>query len=144
MFKLSYRCDLSLSGGAESSQSGNPLELLDSFENYILVNDSQFLWDLLNKNNFSTVDIVLDNSGYEVFTDLCLAAFLTNHKLAAKIRFYVKRYPWYVSDVTVKDFHWTIETMKNSNDENLKSLGEISSNYLKTEVWTVEVTKKVS
>ena len=134
-----YRCDLSLSGGAESSQSGNPLQLLDTFEEDLLVNDTQFLWDLLSKNNAGIVDIVLDNSGYEVFTDFCLAAFLIAHKLASKIRFYVKRYPWYVSDVTTNDFYWTIDTMKNSNDENLKALGEISSSYLNTEVWTVEV-----
>lgn len=135
------RCDLSLSGGAESSQSGNPIELLDSFQKDLIVDDTQFLWDLLSRKNCGTVDIVLDNSGYELFTDLCLAAFITSNKLATKIRFYVKKYPWYVSDVTENDFNCTIETMKNSNDENLKSLGEVCSNYVKNEDWTVEVEK---
>ena len=132
---------MSLSGGAESSQSGNPIQLLDSFEKDLIIDDTQFLWSVLSKNSSGIVDIVLDNCGYEIFTDFCLAAFLMSQKLTKKIRFYVKRYPWYVSDVTANDFHWIIESMKKSNDENLKLLGEIIFNYVKNEVWTLEVIR---
>lgn len=137
--KKYFRCDLSLSGGAECSESGNPLDFVNIFEKDLLIDNSQLLWDLLSKKNDGIVDIVLDNAGYELFTDLSFAAFITSQKLTKKIRFYVKRYPWYVSDVTLNDFHWTIDSMKNSSDENLKSLGEVCQNYLTKEIWTIEV-----
>ncbi|KAM3968995.1 damage-control phosphatase ARMT1 [Aphomia sociella] len=54
-------------------------------------------------------DIVCDNSGYELFSDLCLAHFLIAQKIVQKIRFHVKSIPWFVSDVTPRDFLYTIE-----------------------------------
>lgn len=103
------------------------------------MDDSQLLWQLLSKNNSGIVDIVLDNAGYELFTDLSFAAFITSQGLTPKVRFYVKRYPWYVSDVTLNDFHWTIEFMKTSSNETLRSFGELCHNYLTKNIWTIEV-----
>ncbi|XP_023290651.1 putative protein-glutamate O-methyltransferase isoform X2 [Orussus abietinus] len=144
LLKLSLwanRCDLCLNVGTPSNQGGNPIELLESFESDILVNDSMFVWDLLNKNKTADiviVDIVLDNAGYELFVDFCLAIFLIAQNLAQKIRLYVKRIPWYVSDTTINDFHWIIEKMKASSNNELKTLGEIASSHLKSHVWTIE------
>ena len=90
-------------------------------------------------NNNSIIDIVLDNSGYELFTDLCLAIFLTEKKFTNRIRFYVKRYPWFVSDVTVNDFHWIVETMMKSENTNIQSFGQFCETCLKSNVWTIEV-----
>ncbi|XP_076295735.1 damage-control phosphatase ARMT1 isoform X2 [Lasioglossum baleicum] len=135
------KCDLSLSAGAEVSQSNNPIEVLKSLQTDILVDCSELVWNLLQRkktNNTCIVDMVLDNAGYEFFTDLCLAIFLMVSKLAVQIRFYVKRYPWYVSDTTKNDFHWTLEYMSNSSNEDLKQFAELANNYLKTNTWTVE------
>ncbi|XP_071862905.1 damage-control phosphatase ARMT1 [Bombus fervidus] len=132
------KCDLSLSAGAEVSQSTNPIEILKTLDKDILVNNLEFVWNLLrNKDSDDTniVDIILDNAGYEFFTDLCLAAFLIASKLAGKIRFYVKRYPWYVSDTTANDFQWTLTYMENSPNESIQEL----ANYLKNNVWSIEV-----
>ncbi|XP_068970728.1 damage-control phosphatase ARMT1-like isoform X2 [Bombus flavifrons] len=132
------KCDLSLSAGAEVSQSTNPIEVLKTLDKDILVNNLEFVWNLLrNKDSDDTniVDIILDNAGYEFFTDLCLAAFLIASKLARKIRFYVKRYPWYISDTTANDFHWTLTYMENSPNESIQEL----ANYLKNNVWSIEV-----
>ncbi|XP_076650442.1 damage-control phosphatase ARMT1 isoform X2 [Halictus rubicundus] len=134
-------CDLSLSAGSEVSQTNNPIEVLKSLQTDILVDNSELVWNLLkkNKNNDTCiVDMVLDNAGYEFFTDLCLAIFLIVSKLAVKIRFYVKRYPWYVSDTTKNDFFWTLEYMNNSSNEDLKKLAELANNYLETNTWTIE------
>ncbi|XP_048000016.1 damage-control phosphatase ARMT1-like isoform X2 [Leguminivora glycinivorella] len=49
-------------------------------------------------------DIVCDNAGFELFADLCLATWLVEQKIVTKIRFYVKKIPWFISDVTPKDF----------------------------------------
>nr|XP_032524289.1 damage-control phosphatase ARMT1-like [Danaus plexippus plexippus] len=53
-------------------------------------------------------DIVCDNSGYELFTDLCLADFLISQNIVKRVRFHVKKIPWFVSDVTPKDFNFVI------------------------------------
>ncbi|XP_053612427.1 damage-control phosphatase ARMT1-like isoform X2 [Plodia interpunctella] len=57
-------------------------------------------------------DIVCDNSGYELFTDLCLAHFLLSQKIVQKVRFHVKDIPWFVSDVTPKDFKYVINACR--------------------------------
>lgn len=53
-------------------------------------------------------DIVCDNAGYELFTDLCIAHFLIAKDIVKKVRFHVKKIPWFVSDVTPKDFRYVI------------------------------------
>ncbi|XP_078039749.1 damage-control phosphatase ARMT1 [Augochlora pura] len=135
------KCDLSLSAGAEVSQSKNPIEVLESLQSDILVDDSESVWNLLRKQKSygpCIVDMVLDNAGYELFTDLCLAIFLMASELATKIRFHVKKYPWYVSDTTRNDFNWTLAYMNNSLNKDLKELAELATNYLITNTWTVE------
>ncbi|XP_050555896.1 damage-control phosphatase ARMT1 isoform X3 [Spodoptera frugiperda] len=60
-------------------------------------------------------DIVCDNTGYELFADLCLAHFLVAQKIVQKVRFHVKDMPWFISDVTEKDFRYVIDACSNSN-----------------------------
>lgn len=42
---------------------------------------------------------------------LCAADFLIQSGLAKEVRFHGKRYPWFVSDVTKKDWDWLLNTM---------------------------------
>ncbi|CAG9116474.1 unnamed protein product [Plutella xylostella] len=60
-------------------------------------------------------DIVCDNAGYELVTDLLLADFVIQSTIAERVRFHVKSIPWFVSDVTPNDFTWTIEACLNSS-----------------------------
>ncbi|XP_034837650.1 damage-control phosphatase ARMT1-like isoform X2 [Maniola hyperantus] len=57
-----------------------------------------------------TFDIICDNAGYELFTDLCLAHFLISQNIVKKVRFHVKKIPWFVSDVTSRDFRYVISS----------------------------------
>ncbi|XP_035728780.1 damage-control phosphatase ARMT1-like isoform X1 [Vespa mandarinia] len=135
------RCDLSLSAGSDSSQISNPIEQLETLHNYILDNATDFAWQLLSKqklNDSNIIDMVLDNAGYELFTDICLAIFLVNFGLAGKVRFYVKRYPWYVSDTNTHDFHWVLDYMKKSSNPELERTAQLSYDYLKNNIWTIE------
>ncbi|XP_063390266.1 damage-control phosphatase ARMT1-like isoform X1 [Cydia fagiglandana] len=59
-------------------------------------------------------DIVCDNAGFELFADLCLATWLIEQNIVDKIRFYVKKIPWFVSDVTPKDFTELIQMCCNA------------------------------
>ncbi|KAK0093970.1 hypothetical protein PV326_012205 [Microctonus aethiopoides] len=140
------RCDLSLSGGSIDAHEGiNPIEQLKMFDKYILIDDSVTVWNLLNKQSVETknqdviIDIVLDNAGYELFTDMCLAVFLMTKNLAQKIRFYVKSIPWFISDTMKKDFIWLIDNMKNSSAIYVRELGEKCWNYIENGQWTIEV-----
>lgn len=82
-------------------------------------------------------DIVFDNSGYELFTDLCLADFIVSMGFAKSIRFYVKMIPWFLSDVMSKDFNWTLQQMLTSTDESLRQLGGRWNNYVNEKTWTI-------
>ncbi|XP_014298422.1 damage-control phosphatase ARMT1 isoform X1 [Microplitis demolitor] len=136
------KCDLSLS-------KGMPLKFEDIIkqtnmnEENILIDESPLVWDILNQfqenmtNNI--IDIVLDNAGYELFSDFCIAAFLIEYNFTKKVRFYVKRIPWFVSDVTGQDFFWSINAMKNSTHTDLMKLGHLYSSYLEDGKWTVEI-----
>lgn len=63
--------------------------------------------------NCLRVDIVLDNAGFELFTDLILAAFLIQAGLAKTVYFHPKAMPWFVSDVTERDFFDLITVIAN-------------------------------
>ncbi|XP_066592897.1 damage-control phosphatase ARMT1-like isoform X2 [Prorops nasuta] len=135
------KCDLSLSAGAASNQTGDPVDLLKSLDKDILVDNTVYGWKCLTKevtadNNF--IDIVLDNAGYELFTDFSLAAFIIKHNLADKVRFYVKKYPWYVSDATKSDIHWTIDALCTSDVPELQSFGNLIKDYVRDNKWTIE------
>lgn len=132
-----------MSNGAENNQVGNPIELLNELDKEILVNDADFVWNVLTEARASgkevLVDIVLDNSGYEFFTDLCLASFLIAHNIADKVNFYIKETPWFISDVTFQDFQWVIQSMIKSSDQSLTRLGEIARGHLENGVWSIKV-----
>ncbi|XP_032676122.1 damage-control phosphatase ARMT1-like [Odontomachus brunneus] len=136
------RCDLSLSAGSGASQSGDPLEILESLKENIISNDWENVWNVLHDTTETecvTVDIVLDNAGYELFTDLCLAAFLILKQFATKVRFYVKKYPWYVSDATLHDFYWILEQMGYLNSHpDLQFLSKMYFDFLDAECWSLE------
>lgn len=113
-------------------QSGNPFAALDSFESCILVDRSKQIWDCIKSGGpASTIDFVLDNAGYEVVTDFVQTDFLLTYQLAAKIRFHCKAIPWFISDVMKHDFHWTIETLATSTDDDVRAFGLRLAEYVK-------------
>ncbi|KAM6181987.1 damage-control phosphatase ARMT1 [Erethizon dorsatum] len=136
------KCDLSLSGGESSSQKTNVMNSLEDLKPFILVNDMEHLWSLLSKckktreeASIDRVYIILDNSGFELVTDLVLADFLLCSKLATEIHFYGKTIPWFVSDTTIRDFNWVIEQMKRGNHKWMSKCGVGWENYIKMGRW---------
>lgn len=79
-------------------------------ERKIIVNDLPLAFQVLRKAQRTSagedrrVDIVLDNAGFELFVDLILAGYLLSANLATTIILHPKSIPWFVSDVTPKDF----------------------------------------
>lgn len=132
------KCDLSISAGSKAAASGNTIEQLNSLSSKILVNQCQDVWKLIQDSN-QIIDIVMDNAGYELFTDLCLADFLISCKKAKQVRFRVKDQPWFVSDTTQGDFEWTINQLFDDNFPSMSKLGERWKEYLRTGLWTLHI-----
>ncbi|KAM4865877.1 damage-control phosphatase ARMT1 isoform 1-T1 [Thomomys bottae] len=136
------KCDLSLSGGESSSQKTDILNSLEDLKPFILVNELEHLWSLLRKfrdtrkkTAIVRVDFVLDNSGFELITDLVLADFLLSSRLATEIHFHGKMIPWFVSDTTLRDFNWVIEHVKHGNHEPMAKCGAAWEKYVQGGRW---------
>ncbi|XP_076011044.1 damage-control phosphatase ARMT1 [Genypterus blacodes] len=139
------KCDLSISAGRENSQKASPLDSLSSLQPFILVDDANMVWSTLlsaqkpgpsGTTTPGRVDIVLDNAGFELVTDLVLADFLVSSGLACEIHFHGKCSPWFVSDVTAQDFQWTIQQSVRANHKWMSKCGNQWQTYLKEGVWS--------
>ncbi|KAJ3290248.1 hypothetical protein HK104_006897 [Borealophlyctis nickersoniae] len=100
---------------------------LEESEKHIIVNDIDIVLDRLGKIRSGRVDIVLDNAGFELIADLCLADFLIHSGIADVIILHAKQMPWFVSDTTPRDLQWTI-------DETAKKAEELDDGLLKERV----------
>ncbi|CUS10080.1 unnamed protein product [Tuber aestivum] len=83
---------------------------------YILVNHADKVYDLLKKQRdegkVGRIDIVLDNSGFELFVDFILGGYLLAAGFATEIIFHPKSLPWFVSDVLPGDFMSLINALR--------------------------------
>ena len=141
------KCDLSISVGVQNSQLNDPLDALKMLRPNILVNETDQLWQYLQLNNQEKNDkpneiaVVLDNAGFELFTDLCLIDFLQESNILPRnssVNFYVKEMPWFVSDVMKKDFNWTLEYLcEKVNSNSLNTLGCKWKNYFRSGKWKI-------
>ncbi|TPX34445.1 hypothetical protein SeMB42_g07314 [Synchytrium endobioticum] len=90
------------------SQVSSKSKLHESRKN-IIVDDLDNVVSYLSTVANGVIVFVLDNAGFELFSDLCLAHWLMHKGIAAKIVFHVKAFPWFVSDTTKSDLHWTLD-----------------------------------
>ena len=80
----------------------------------------------------------MDNCGFELFTDLCLADFLLTSGLVDQVRLRIKDQPWFVSDTTQADLDWSLEQLLASPEDS--ALGQLArrwETYLRNKSWTV-------
>ena len=96
---------------------------------HILVNDSQLLVENLMKSK--QIGIVLDNSGFELFCDLCFASKLV--KMGIIVEFHFKEFPWFVSDTTANDLECLLKFCE--SDSQLKSLSIVFRENIETKSW---------
>lgn len=136
------KCDLSISAGRDNSQRVSPLDSLSALRAFVLLDDSRQVWAALRsgrdrgQRSRVQVDVVLDNAGFELLTDLVLADFLLASGLANQVRFHGKRFPWFVSDVTGRDFLWTVAQAASSNHTHLSACGGQWRRYLEEGAWS--------
>lgn len=135
------KCDLSLSSGEKVLPSDDPLQQLDSLRENILVNESESLYELLEsqcqKSKKIKLHLVLDNAGFELFSDLCLVDFLFESGLVETAFIHVKEIPWFVSDTLEHDFTWLLNYLSTSENPHLKKLGAKWQDYHASNRWII-------
>jgi uncharacterized protein with ATP-grasp and redox domains len=153
------RSDLSLSAGSADKVTSHELlddvkKSLDGLEENILCDNTSDVWfkvqaikEKVRSGRQSTdqpiyVDLVADNSGYEIFVDLCLVHYLTLMfcpvslgSSGMKFRFHLKRMPWYVSDTIRQDVTWLLKYM--SEHDSMKDLAEKWRSYFDSGFWEI-------
>lgn len=71
----------------------------------LLHDDTEVLFQYLNANKkFKRFDIICDNAGKELFSDLYLACYFLSNNIVENVVFHLKPYPFFVSDATKEDF----------------------------------------
>ncbi|KAH9915315.1 DUF89 domain-containing protein [Fomitopsis serialis] len=79
---------------------------------YILTDDQDKVWSHLVNLKDARIDFVLDNAGFELFTDFVFADFLVTYTPhVSQVVFHPKMIPWFVSDVTPPDFKSAISSL---------------------------------
>lgn len=94
------KADLSLWPAASGDRS--QVET-DGDRQNLLADDTPQLLELLADSQGKRIDFIIDNAGFELFCDLCLADYLLRSKVSAEINFHVKAHPTFVSDAIAKD-----------------------------------------
>ncbi|CAL1694509.1 unnamed protein product [Somion occarium] len=125
-------------------------EALAETEKNILANHIPKLWEVvrdLKGKPSARIDFILDNAGFELYCDCVYADFLMQNGYAEQVRFHGKRYPWFVSDVTKKDWSWLLNSMvyghlfpmaTDQEKETLKRLGLRWKQYENEGKWVYE------
>ena len=107
--------DLSLFAGnvtLEDIKSMQGAKVRKKNEEKILVNDIEEAWRQIEGCPGARVDFVLDNSGFELFSDLCMSLFMLDSGLAKIIVLHCKEMPWFVSDTMPKDFDELLQQLE--------------------------------
>ncbi|MFW5765267.1 MAG: damage-control phosphatase ARMT1 family protein [Coleofasciculus sp.] len=76
------------------------------------------------------IDLIVDNAGFELFCDLCVADFFVNSGIAQPVYLHLKPHPVFVSDAMIKDVDHTINVLCNHSNQEVQSLGERLKNYI--------------
>jgi damage-control phosphatase, subfamily III len=126
------RNDLSITLGEEIKKiDSDPFKDVEMYDKDLLVDQTRDIWQCISseKDN-KIIDIISDNSGYELLSDFVLCDFIIRQKLATKIRFRVKAIPWFISDVLPSDFHYTLSQLEANEDPALSEAGSRWKSYL--------------
>jgi hypothetical protein len=97
----------------------------------LLVDDTQAVWEHIQKVEPAQIAFLSDNSGTELLMDLALADFLLNEGLASSITLHLKPQPYFVSDTMPQDVFNGIEVMEQARG-NARSLAERVQRHLRS------------
>jgi len=128
------QCDLSLSAGSSNSQAGHLVDKIHALKESILCDNSEEVWKTLlelPRESRRSIGYILDNAGFELFTDFCFADLLLNE--VDRIDLYVKDMPWFISDAMTQDIEWMLDSMGSSDKEILRQLAQKWKDNIQTD-----------
>ena len=104
----------------------------------ILHDDTDKCFNFIISKKHKRFDIICDNSGAELFSDIYLAVFMIVHDYVNKVVLHVKSYPYFVSDATIDDFGKLVNilTKNNSNSQLLELLSKKKIEVKSHKFWT--------
>ena len=91
---------------------------IEANQRNIVDNDTDAVWGYLRhfpKTSVRRIDIVLDNAGFELFTDIVFALYLLEANIASKVVLHAKCFPWFVSDAVPADVEWLLEHLESDS-----------------------------
>ena len=95
----------------------------------LLVNHGPQVWTLLASGRVGRLDLVTDNSGLELLSDLGLVDVLLGRRLVRRVRLHLKPQPYFVSDAMIADCEHTVATLCAAPEVCLRRLGERLRDY---------------
>ncbi|MEM3715582.1 MAG: damage-control phosphatase ARMT1 family protein [Candidatus Bathyarchaeia archaeon] len=90
----------------------------------LLINDFSRVAEVFMEGSLSHVAFINDNVGAELGFDIILADFILRNGWADKATFYLKPYPFFVSDAMLQDFMRALQAFISSPYPNLIRLGK--------------------
>jgi hypothetical protein len=115
--------------------------ILDKAQDNLLHDDSDKLakhCEALRQKGGGNVDIIVDNAGFELITDLALAQFLVDSGIASCVTFQLKSHPTFVSDALEKDLLEHVDLYSQLDPTkypNARKSGEKWKQFLKDGKW---------
>ncbi len=99
---------------------------------HIVVNDSRDVADHLLEiaGEAARVDIIIDNAGFELVTDLCMADYLLGTGLVGSIHLHPKGYPIFVSDAMTEDIESTVTFLTGDSDRQVQEFARRLASYI--------------
>lgn len=102
---------------------------------YILVDDRERIAAYFSSlgdpfDQRRVVDLLIDNAGFELVCDCCLADALLTTGQVGQVRFHLKIHPTFVSDAMIKDVQETIIYLVSYPDGEISRVGERLSRML--------------
>lgn len=76
------------------------------------------------------VDVLVDNAGFELVSDLALVHYLLDSGRADSVRLHVKPHPFFVSDTTAQDLRETVATLAATDEEAVSRFGRRLQGHL--------------
>lgn len=148
MFQISLwgnQCDLALDSEKSGIKTDEAIKQVTEKQEYIIANDLERAWKVLHDARENSclngmkvyVDLVVDNAGYELVSDLCLSDFLTSSNLVDIVRIHVKNMPWFVSDAMKKDVLWTLSVFQLAECEDILAMASRWNEHFSSGRWQI-------
>lgn len=118
-----------------AGQEGQPSHVdAEVQQAHLLVNDTAAVFDYLSafRTVETRVDFIMDNAGFELIGDFCLADYLLSSQATATVHFHLKTHPTFVSDALIEDVHETIAALVADDDAGAAALGQRLQAHVKS------------